>query len=606
MGMTRANKVPLLLGLLGASFVLAFATSCSNPKGTGGPSLKSVALHRAPGGTAFPLDLKTFVTDSTQTATYSVLSGGGSFTGSVYSRAFPTLGTYSVSYEVRDFRNNVARASFDVKVSSAQLALVRNGNGLSLLDVQTSNLVAPIQNDGRTKVYKGALANGSVVLEVTQSAQTDLWLHNPNVAATVVFAADSSLNETFVGVTSDNKIVYERGATPSRTIWLYDPATTNTTAISAVVTGGGPRDEYGARIQGRKVYFTSSLTSGGNADVWYYDLDTSSSTAISTHAEAESLVATLANGGVVWTRNGASSEKDLLYWNGSTVQNIGADLGTNVNLESMVFQASTTDSRVIFETTDSGGDEDLYIWNPVGPASTAIATSSVDETYVATTPTGRIVYKIATGVSNDDLSWFAPATSTGGTIANSSNNEVYNGSCSTGDVIFSAAATGLDLYHWVQATTTASAFPNATSTSTDYVFGAVLDNDDVVYTVGDDLSVYTPSTTSSASITTSTGTESFAGKGKDAGDFVISLVNGSVTSLYFWDKSATTAVAIQTTGVSSFEATAPNGTVLFSRIAPSDTQKDLWTFVPTTSTAVQVTTATTDESVDAVVSAQVD
>ncbi|MCA8969743.1 MAG: hypothetical protein KDC95_08165, partial [Planctomycetes bacterium] len=443
-------------------------------------------------------------------------------------------------------------------------------------------------------------------LEVTQSGQTDLWLHNPNVAGTDVFAGNGSDNETFVGITNDNRIVYERGTTPTRTIWIYDPVSKGTTAISAVATGGGPRDEHGAKIAGTKIYFTSKLTTGGNDDVWVHDLTTSTSSAISTNTEDETLVATLENGAIVWTRNGASSEKDLLYWNGSSVLAIGADLGTSVNLESMTYRTSTSDSRVVFETTDSGGDEDLYIWNPAGPSSSAIATSAVDETWVDTTNTGRLVYKIATGGSNDDLAWYAPSTNTGGTIANSSNNETYNGSLSNGDVIFTASATGLDLYHWVQATTTAAAFPNATTTTTDYVFGKILGNDDVVYTVGDDLSIYTPSTTSSAAVTTSTGTERFAGAGIDAGDFVISLVNGSVTSLYFWDKSATAATAIVTTGVASFEATAPNGTVLYSRIAPSETQKDLWRFVPSSSTNAQVTTATTDDTVDAVISAQVD
>lgn len=600
MGMTRTKNVPVLA----TGFLVALlATACNNSRGTGGPILKTIPAQSVGGGTTFTLDLSSYVTDVTNTATFSVLAGGGSFSGSVYSNAFKTLGTYTVSFEVRDFRNNTQRGTFQVKITSAQLAVVRGGDGLSLLDMQTQNFVSPIANDGRAKVYKGALANGSIILEVTQSGQTDLWLHDPNVAGTEVFAGDATKNETYIGKTSTNQIVFARGATPNRTIWLYDPTSRGSIAISAVFVGGGPRDEYGAMIAGNRVYFASTLATSGQSDVWYYDITTNVATAISTHAEPETLVATLPNDGIVWTRNGATSEKDLLYWNGGIVLEIGTDLSTAINLESKTYRAATSDSRVVFETTDGGGDEDLYVWNPVGPASATIAATGVDETYVATSGSGRIVYGIQTGGSNLDLSWYIPSSNTSGAIANSSDNEVYNGTLANGDVIYTRTATGDDLYHWIEATTTPTPFPGATTNGTNYVFAKILGNEDIVYTVGADIFVYTPSLTTSAGITTSTGTESFGGAGAADGDFVISLVNGGVTSLYFWDKSATTSTAMVTTGVSVYQGVAPSGLVVYSRTAPSESQSDLWSYAPSTSTTAQVTTGTTNDTVDAVISA---
>lgn len=599
MGMTRAKKVPVLVtGLLAL-----VATSCNNSGGSGGPVLTTIPAQSVGGGSTFTLNLSSFVTDDSQTATYSVLSGGGSFTGSVYSRAFPTLGTYTVSFRVQDFRGNTAQGTFSVKVTSANIAVVRNGDGLSLLDAQTQNFVSPIANDGRAKTYKDALTTGAIILEVSQSGQTDLWLYDPNVAGTTIFAGDSSLNETFIAKTSSNQIIFARGAAPSRTIWVYNPATNSSTNISAVSVGGGPRDEYGAFVSGTRVYFTSKLTSSGQGDIWFWNLQTNTAAAISTNSADETIVATMPNGGVVWTRDGASSEKDLLYWSGTSVSEIGADLSTAVNLESKTFKASTSDNRVVFETTLSG-DEDLYIWNSATSTTTLIANSGVDETYAATSGTGRIIHNIQTGGSNNYLSWFLPSSSSSGVIANTANNETYNGTLTNGDVIFTAAATGNDLFHWVQQTTTGTAFPGATGTGTDYTFAKILSNSDVVYTVGSDLNIYTPAAGTSAAVTTSTGTESFAGVGQDSGDFVVQLVNGGVTSLYFWDKSATTATAISTTGVSSYQGVGTNGLVIFSRTAPSESQSDLWTFTPSSSTTTQVTNGTTtNDTVDAVISA---
>ena len=601
MGMTRANTLPFLAALL----VPLFAAACNNTRGSGGPLVKSLAGQSVGGGQTFSLDLGKYVVDDTQTASYSVLSGGGSFTGSVYSRAFPTLGTYTVSFEVRDFRNNKARGSFTVQVTSAVLAVVRNGSGVSLYDLQTQNLVSPIQNDGRTKTFKGSLENGAMIFEVSQSGQTDLWLHDPNVAGTDVFAGDSVLNERFIGITSKNQIVYERGASPSRTIWIYDPLGKSATSISAVVAGGGPRDEYGAKVAGNRVYFSSTLISNGQADVWSWDLTTSVAKAVSLHAEPETLVATLKNGGLIWTRNGANSEKDLLYWNGSAVRELGTDLSTAVNLESKTYRAATSDSFVIFETTASGGDKDLYVWNPTGPSTAAIGTSGVDERFVALSGTGRILYSIQSGSSNKDLSWFKASDSTSGSIASTGDDETYAATLSNGNVIYTRAATGKDLYHWVEATTTGTAFPGATSSGTDYVFKKVLGNDNVIYTVGADLFIFTPSTATSVSVTTTTGSEDFAAVGKDAGDFVIKVVNGSTTSLYLWDASATTSIAASTTGVASFEAMQTSDLLLFSRIAAGSTQSDLFSFKPSTTTTTQVTSGTSNDTVEAVVTAEI-
>ena len=66
-------------------------------------------------------------------------------------------------------------------VPDADVTIV-NGTGASLFDVKTANVMNALQDDGRTKTYRGALTNGALVFEVDIATQKDLWLFDPNVA----------------------------------------------------------------------------------------------------------------------------------------------------------------------------------------------------------------------------------------------------------------------------------------------------------------------------------------------------------------------------------------------------------------------------------------
>ncbi len=418
-----------------------------------------------------------------------------------------------------------------------------------------------------------------------------------------MFAGDSTKPETYALKTSKNLVLYSKGTAPARSLQLYNPTSKGTQLVSAGLSG---RDERNPKISSSDmIYFESA--SGPNGDIWVWDVSQSKATAVSTNAKPEEIVAVLPNGGAVFRRRGGANEWDLFYYEKSVgVLEIGADLSAAINLESKTYKAAVTGSRVVFETTNGTGDEDLYVWNPAAATTRTIASSAVDETYVATSGSGRIVYRIFTGLAQYDLAWFDAVAGNGGAIASSTDTETYNGTLSNGDIIYSrnTGAQGLDLYHWVQANTTGTAFPGAAASATSQVFAKVLTNNDVVYTTGTDLFLYRPSNQNVTSIVTGAGTETLAGE-TSGGDFVIQLVNGANTHLWLWDSSANAAVAVSNTaGVASYQNASSAGVILFARTATGQTQSELYTWTPASSATAQVTTTAVNDTVDSVFKAK--
>ncbi len=589
---------------LALSGMVAFS-SCNNAGGAKAPRLSTIPLQSVSGGSTFTLDLSTYVEDDTATATYAVTSGGGSFSGSVYSNSFETLGTYTVDFKVTDFRGKVTTGSFQVKVTSAVLAIVKEGSGVSYYDVQGGKLMTVFQDDGRTKTYKAALSDGCSIFEVTDASQTDLYLWDPSEKILNAISADSTNNETYLGKTSKKQIIFQKGSSPSRSLHLYDPDNEGTTDFTA--SSGETRDEKDAVVDSADVIYFESAKNG-LADIYSYTPSTSKVVAISTHARDEDIVAVLPNDALLFRRKGDGGEWDLFYYkSGIGVVEVGADLdGSSPFTESKTYKGRTTNSKVIFETSD-GSDIDLYIWDPATGQTTAIATSSVDETFLAVGATNLVIYKIATSSSNGDLSYFDPSAGSSTQVASSSDDEVYNGSLSNGDLIYTrdTGGNGKDLYVYDVSGSSATAFPSATSTSTDYVFAKVLSNDKVVYTISTGIYLYNPSAGTTTNITTASGTETYAGE-TSGGDFVISLDDGSQTDLYLWDESASSAVAISTTaGNDTFQSGTSTGQILFSRVASGSSTSELYVWNPSDLSESKITSNSANDSVETVISASV-
>ena len=80
------------------------------------------------------LDLTKFVTSPDgQAVSYSVVSGGGSVSGSNYTQVFDTVGTKTIKLRAADV-DDATEFTFTVQVQTGQEAVLKSGTGLVLLD----------------------------------------------------------------------------------------------------------------------------------------------------------------------------------------------------------------------------------------------------------------------------------------------------------------------------------------------------------------------------------------------------------------------------------------------------------------------------------------
>jgi len=91
----------------------------TGPGTTGTLAVSSIPAQTATTGTPFNLDLTSYVTGDFDYATeldFTVISGGGYFSGPTYSNTFDTSGLIAVEFLVEDLDSNLALGSFDVDV----------------------------------------------------------------------------------------------------------------------------------------------------------------------------------------------------------------------------------------------------------------------------------------------------------------------------------------------------------------------------------------------------------------------------------------------------------------------------------------------------------
>lgn len=89
--------------------------------GNGAPVIGAIGAQSATELSPFTLDLAGFVTDDNDAPgdlSFAVISGSGSFTGTIYSNTFTTVGSVTVNFLVMDTGGMSAAGSFDVTVNA--------------------------------------------------------------------------------------------------------------------------------------------------------------------------------------------------------------------------------------------------------------------------------------------------------------------------------------------------------------------------------------------------------------------------------------------------------------------------------------------------------
>ena len=219
--MKYTNYVLSALVLAGAVVV----SSCSNggAVSNAAPRISAVPTQSTAGGTAFNLDLSTYVTDREGvTLAYSVVSGGGSFSGSTYTNTFDTMGEHEVTFAVSD-GTKTENGTFAVEVTSAEYAAVlEDTSGLLLLDTQTNTFTRLASTVPHPYFIKQI---GTRFMLYMLGSNGSLWVHDLYAGTNTELATDVEGNASYAAVTNDGKLIYTTGTAPEISVWYYNPFT---------------------------------------------------------------------------------------------------------------------------------------------------------------------------------------------------------------------------------------------------------------------------------------------------------------------------------------------------------------------------------------------
>ncbi len=485
--------------------------------------ISTIPLQHGSSGFEVSVDLGDYIADpdtadSTLTLT-ETSSWGGSFSGTVYTNTFDTMGTYTVTFKATDPDGKYSTGSFQVRLDKGVLFVYHVSNDLRYVDGGTGYVKDFSGNDGYTEAWSGTLSDGKIVFKRTVGSQDDLYVYDPVTGELKTVADDSSKTETYVGGTSYGAILYSKGPAGSRDLYLYDPSTDQTTTVS-----DNSLDDLNACVgSGDDVYFERASATG-QKDVWHYDTGTGELKAVSTSTYDEGIDRTLANGNLVYWRLNSNGYKDLYYYTTG-----GNSYTICTGNEDDVSVGATSSSHVLYTKGGAG----LYVFN-VSTMTSATIESTGTVTYKTSMGSGDyVIYELSGAI-------YAYRISTGTKTTVASATASYKGKLSDDGTLVYAKSN--DLFLFSLSTATATNISNTSGVSSD--FDAVLSNDDVVFTESGALKYWDYSASSKVDVSTSDGTESFEAD-MGGGKFCFSTTGGS-GNLYVWDTEAGSASTVST------------------------------------------------------------
>lgn len=566
-----------------AAAATAFTACGSSSGNNAAPRVTAVPQQFTTGDSAFSLDLGTYVTDrEAASLTYEVADGGGSFTGSIYSNAFDTMGEYTIGFRVTD-GTKVTNSSFAVRVTEANFAVVREDtSGLLLLDTRT-NAKRRVAAAIATPSVATGLGNGRLVYQVAATAGQQLWIHDPLTRSSTRLAATANGDVIYRAKTSDDKIVYSVGTGDALTVYFFNPATGVAREISQ-----SSLSTLTVLVNAANLVFYE-IDVAGQGDVYAYDPATDETFAVGTATTDEQLLAVQPNGGVVFSRIGGGGEHDLFSYRTSTgLVEIGSDVSAIASTDK-TFNAVGSASQVVF-TAASGPVSDIYAWNPstgqTAGVSAAIGAGAFD-VFAAIGAGNEVVWNRVVTVTEADAYFYDLDSAVSGTVRNGADISQLlgvSGDTSTRYAFVRPSGTTSSVIAVSLVASPVSA-TWAAGSATSATLG-LLANGDVVAqrSSGAGLNLFDVSAGTWGTPISGTGL-AFAGQGLAQDDFVYSLTASSQTDLSMWDASAGNSVVISnTTGNDAWQATTLDGTVLFTRVNAGVTNSDLFVWNGTTAT----------------------
>lgn len=582
--MVKSSNISICL--LATTAIIATSCSGGSTVTNASPRITDIPQQATVGGATFQLDLSDYVSDrESPTLTYTVVSGGGSFTNSTYSNMFDSIGTFDVEFQVTD-GPKTENGTFTVEVTSANLvALTEDGSNLMLLDTM-SNTTKRLTTTTTNPTFVGLAGTRNLVYTV--GTGNEAWYYDTFVGQNTQLAADIDGGANYRNKTSDGNLIYTTGTAPELTTWIYNPTTT----IARNIADGGLASFTALVNSDDLVFYEDGVN--GQADIWFYDPSEDTAVAVSTEATDEQLQAVLPDGGVVFSRVGTGGELDLYYFRvGSGLVEIGSDI-TSIASQNKTFQVNDSNSKVVF-TALNATNEELYFWNPGNGQTTAIATG-VNTTVFNEVGTGNeIVYNVVVSGTEEDANFYDLDDGTTAVLRNSTDVSNVSAVISDGTTSWAIIRGTGALSDKLAVSLVASPSTQTWSAGGTVISGGRVANGDFVAQRLDGTALNHFDVSAGLWQTQINGTGlDFQGDGIDDGDFVYIAEASGQDDLLMWDASGTATVVISgATGDDAFAAKTLDGTILFTRIVGTNTTRDLFVW-----DAVSATRLTEEDSDD--------
>lgn len=539
--------------LCGLSLLVACSHggSSSNPA----PRVDTIPQQRVTSGTSLALDLAGFVHDRAGgVLSYAVRSGGGSFVGSNYHYAFPTMGSYTVEFTVSDAAGQQVSSSFDVVVTTGNFAVVCEGtSGLLLVDTNSDDSLR-VSGASSGPTFAAGFADGRLVYQLSNPQQ--LWVFDPMARNVVQLLANATGDVSYVGKTTDNRVVFTEVGT-TRKLHVYNPRTQLLRSIAEDVPLLMPALMSATNL----VYFT--VLRGGQGDVAVFDPSADTVMTIAATGQDERVRAVLPNGGLVLSRVGSGGEQDLYYYRTGTGLVEVASSVTALDTRSKTCVAVGLDSQVIFTATDSV-TTDLYSWSPVDDSLVTLHAGGVAG-FAAIGAGNEVIYTVDNGAGDVDAFYYDLDDGSAATLRNGADTSMVLGIA--GDTARYALIKGSSATSTVLAVQLTAAPNTITHTASGVVsLARVLTNGNALLHSDNGTEIATFNAALAAWSTMSGTGMSVVGDGIDAGDFVYTHAVGAQVDLVMWDQSASAPVAIATMiGDGRYQATS-NGKVYWTSV----------------------------------------
>ncbi len=294
---------------------------------------------------------------------------------------------------------------------------------------------------------------GLVYYERNASGQGDLYLYDVDEDSSILISNHAN-QEAIQAVLPNGGVLFSRlGGATENDLYLYLNGL-GVVQVGADVPALDTLDKtYVGQTSDNRVLFTAQVT-GSNDDLYVWNPGTTSSTAIATSASNEVFHGVTAANKVIYTVEGAGSDYDVHSF--ATATNTDTDLSGTADQD--VFQAVTSLDDVVIQRQTGGGNDDMFLWDESAGAldtmDTAGATAYVFDAVLAN---GSVVYSQAVGVGVRRYDAVAETAVTVAAMAYS-----YAGETSAGNFVLKITA-GLqdDLHHWNEGTDTLEVVANS-------------------------------------------------------------------------------------------------------------------------------------------------